>query len=206
VNRLERKQRRVKQRRQAKAKLIAEAKRKYVEPSSIKFTNGLSLIASLMAQYDQRGNPKDWVVLSEHSVIFDGERTFKVRATLPEKLVGQHVFVVDRTTKQQRMKTVLVQEDMGEMLQITDGKSEWVHPRSETYPTAIPGRATPIHRSKLSQYVGMEIAANWWKPNIGRVKARVADAQQDSERRVQEREPAQGHDAQRIHSHVASEG
>lgn len=180
MNRLERKQRRIKHRRQAKA----QAKAKLVVANKMvaaprRLTNGLSLIASVMAQYKQRGNPKNWVVLSEHSIIYDGEKTFKISATLPENLEGEHVYVVDRFTKQQLMLRVLCLKDMGETLLLKDNRSEWNHPRSETYPTLIPGRATAVHRSRLAEYVGEKIAANWWKPNIGRVKARVADASQD---------------------------
>lgn len=133
---------------------------------------GLSMIQQCMTLHKKRGNPRDFVVLSEHAKLYDGERVFQVRANLPEKLeVGNWVWLVDTSKPEQPMKPAIVKQDNGPelLLLAPNGKTEWVQDRAACYPTSVPGRATPVHKSKLADIIGKDLAARWWDKSLGRI-------------------------------------
>lgn len=140
-------------------------------------SNGLALVAACMAAHGRRGNPRDYIVMSEHCKLYDGERIFEVQATLPAKLdKGDHVYLVNTTTPKQPMMVMCVVDDFGaEVLLSPTFSMDEVHrwPRTAIYPTAITGTATPIHKSQLAGIIGEKIAANWWHPTMGRVNHKL---------------------------------
>lgn len=150
-----------KQKKALKRKQRIEQRREYKKEHADRFINDdgpTGTVASMMRSLGSRGNPKDFLVLMNHAIIFDGAgRRYKVAASLPEKLVpGDHVYSNDKDGK---LRAVEVIEDNGDTLLVTNDNSKFMLERSEARATAIPRRPRLIHKREAAEYVGDATAA-----------------------------------------------
>jgi hypothetical protein len=130
--------------------------------------NYLPQIESMMKSAKRRGNPKDFVILAHHGIVYDHDRQWQVRAQLPKKLEpGWHVYTFDKDGQLAPMRVV---RDEGENVWLTAGEgfSEHKVPRSECYPTGIPRTPKLVHKSRLISYIGARYAGLFWHQSLGR--------------------------------------
>jgi hypothetical protein len=120
----------------------------------------------MMKSQKRRGNVKDYVVMAHHGLIYDHDRTYQVRAKLPDELKpGWHVFVFDRDGELTMMQVV---RDEGENLWLTAGHGEHKYAgRSATRRGSRARRSWYTSRGCIT-YLGERWAALFWHQKLGR--------------------------------------
>lgn len=127
--------------------------------------NTLNSIYSQMKQEKKRGNPKDFVFLSNRNTIVDYRGGCRVEAKFPEK-IPQGAYVYTQTSPgPSGLTAVQVVDDLPEaqktVVKHAEGRVE-VLPREALFPTPIPAEPTMVHKQHLHLYVGETLASRYW--------------------------------------------
>lgn len=156
-----------KKREQSKSPPVSEQQRRF------------GLIKEILESNKEKGNPRDYVVITHRRQILDVSGVFEIKAELPDEMEpGNHVWVRGYVNNHEIIASAIVVEDnievdgkMHTMLRDEPRTKEWLLDRDELSPLPLTMNPMLIHKRKLDFYLGEGWADTFWNFKLNRRRA-----------------------------------
>jgi hypothetical protein len=140
----------------------------------------INLITQVLVANKEKGNPRDYVVITHGKQILDASGVYELKAKLPDEMEPEsHVWVRGHTNGMEMVVSAIVMEDNvdvdGEphVLIRDDPKTkEWLLPRADLSPLPLTLTPMVIHKKRLDFYLGAGWAAVFWNAKLNRRRAK----------------------------------
>ncbi len=140
----------------------------------------IQLITQVLVANKEKGNPRDYVVITHGKQILDASGVFEIKAKLPDKMAaGSHVWIRGNVKGKEIVASAVVMEDLIDVRGIPHTKvcdepktKEWLLPRCDLSPLPLTMTPMIIHKKRLDFYLGKGWGDVFWNGKLNRRRAK----------------------------------
>lgn len=148
------------------------------EPLAVVSERGrrIQLITSVMIANKEKGNPRDYVVITHGKQILDASGVYEIQAKLPDEMPPEsHVWVRGYVKGKEIVASAIVMEDnidvdgVAHVMVHNEPKTkEWLLLRGDLSPLPLTMAPMLIHKKRLDFYLGEGWGGVFWNQKLSR--------------------------------------